>query len=169
MKAFPCYWTFVWGIHWSPVNSPNKSQWRGALMFPLVYPSTNGWVHNRVAGGLRRHHSHYDVTVMVHLSDWSRSYHSYGVQNVCNIHDMMTSSKGNIFRITVPLCGEFTGHRWIPVTEAGDEVLWRYSYLRLNKRLSQPSERRWFETPSCSLWRHCYGNHLGSYWHMEMT
>ena len=27
---------------------------------------------------------------------------------------MMTSSNGNIFRITGHLCGEFTGHRWIP-------------------------------------------------------
>ena len=27
---------------------------------------------------------------------------------------MMTSSNGNIFRVTGPLCGEFTGHRWIP-------------------------------------------------------
>ena len=26
---------------------------------------------------------------------------------------MMTSSNGNIFRITGPLCREFTGHRWI--------------------------------------------------------
>ena len=27
---------------------------------------------------------------------------------------MMTSSNGNIFRVTGPLCGEFTGNRWIP-------------------------------------------------------
>ena len=27
---------------------------------------------------------------------------------------MMTSSNGNIFRVTGPLCEEFTGHRWIP-------------------------------------------------------
>ena len=27
---------------------------------------------------------------------------------------MMTSSNGNIFCYTGPLCGEFTGHRWIP-------------------------------------------------------
>ena len=26
--------------------------------------------------------------------------------------NMMTSSNGNIFRVTGPLCGEFTGHRW---------------------------------------------------------
>ena len=27
---------------------------------------------------------------------------------------VMTSSNGNIFHVTGPLCGEFTGHRWIP-------------------------------------------------------
>ena len=33
--------------------------------------------------------------------------------------------------------------------------------LRLNKRLSKQSIRRWFETPSRSLWRHCNDcNHL---------
>ena len=39
---------------------------------------------------------------------------------------MMTSSNGNIFRITGPLCGEFTGHRWIPLTKASDagRFLW---------------------------------------------
>ena len=30
---------------------------------------------------------------------------------------MMTSSNGNIFRVTGHLCGEFTGHRWIPRTK----------------------------------------------------
>ena len=37
---------------------------------------------------------------------------------------MMTSSNGNIFRITGLLCGEFTGHRWIPCTKASDAALW---------------------------------------------
>ena len=31
---------------------------------------------------------------------------------------MMTSSNGNIFRFTGPLCEEYTGHRWIPLTKA---------------------------------------------------
>ena len=35
----------------------------------------------------------------------------------------MTSSNGNIFRVTGPLCGEFTGHRWIPRTKASDAEL----------------------------------------------
>ena len=33
---------------------------------------------------------------------------------------MLTSSNGNIFRVTGPLCGEFTGHWWIPLTKASD-------------------------------------------------
>ena len=37
---------------------------------------------------------------------------------------MMTSSNGNIFRVTGHLCGEFTGHRWIPRTKASDAELW---------------------------------------------
>ena len=37
---------------------------------------------------------------------------------------MMTSSNGNIVRVTGPLCGEFTGHRWIPRTKANDAELW---------------------------------------------
>ena len=36
---------------------------------------------------------------------------------------MMVSWNGNIFRVTGPLCGEFTGHRWIPLTKASDAEL----------------------------------------------
>ena len=37
---------------------------------------------------------------------------------------MMTSSNGNIFRVTGPLWGEFTGYWWIPLTKASDAELW---------------------------------------------
>ena len=63
-KHFPRYWPFVRRIHRSPVNSPHKGQWRGALMFPLICAWINGWVNNPEAGDLRRHHAHYDTTVM---------------------------------------------------------------------------------------------------------
>ena len=36
---------------------------------------------------------------------------------------MMTSSNGNIFRVTGPLSKEFTGNRWIPITKARDAEL----------------------------------------------
>ena len=63
-KHFPRYWPFVRGIHRSPVNSPHKDQWRGALMFSLICAWTTGWVNNREAGDLSHHRAHYDVTVM---------------------------------------------------------------------------------------------------------
>ena len=63
-KHFPRYWPFVWGIHRSPVNSPHKGQWCGALMFSLICTWINSWVNNGEAGDLRHHHTHYDVTVM---------------------------------------------------------------------------------------------------------
>ena len=37
---------------------------------------------------------------------------------------MMTSSNGNIFRVTSHLFGEFTGPRWILHTKASDAELW---------------------------------------------
>ena len=49
---------------------------------------------------------------------------------------MMSSSKGNIFRVTGPLCWEFTGHLWIPLTKASDAELWCFF-------LSAPWINRW--------------------------
>ena len=63
-KHFPRNWPFVREIHRSPVNFPHKGQWRGALMFSLIYAWMNDWVNNREAGDLRRQHGHYDVIVM---------------------------------------------------------------------------------------------------------
>ena len=80
-KHFPRYWPFARGIHRSPVNSPHKSQWRGALKFSLSCAKINVWVNNREAGDLRRHRAHCDVTVMMpvkrtplapgHSYDWN--------------------------------------------------------------------------------------------------
>ena len=44
-------------------------------------------------------------------------------------HDMMTSSNGDIFRVTGLLCGEFTGLRWIPLTKASDAELWCFFFI----------------------------------------
>ena len=67
---FPRYWPFVRGIHRSPVNSPHKGQWRGALIFTLICARINGWVNNREAGDLRRYRPHYDVIVMDCSGSW---------------------------------------------------------------------------------------------------
>ena len=64
-KHFARYWLFVQGIHWPPVYSPLKGQWRGALTFSLICAWINGWVYNREAADLlRRHGAHFDVIVI---------------------------------------------------------------------------------------------------------
>ena len=61
------------------------------------------------------------------------------IRIIVYILTMMTSSNGNIFRVTGPLCGEFTGDRWIPRTKASDAGLDVFFDLRMNKRLSKQS------------------------------
>ena len=48
---------------------------------------------------------------------------------------MMMSSNENILRVTGPLCGEFTGHRWIPLQRPVTRIFGVFFDLRLNKRL----------------------------------
>ena len=67
---------------------------------------------------------------------------------------MMTSSNGNIFRVTGHLCGEFTGPGEFPTQRPVTRSFDVYFDLRLNKRLSKQSWGWWFETLSRSLWRH---------------
>ena len=68
---------------------------------------------------------------------------------------MMTSSNGNIFRVTGPssgnssIPGEFPAQR--PVTRNFDV----FFDLRPNKRLNKPWWGWWFETLLWSFWRHC--------------
>ena len=74
--------------HRSPGNSPHKGQWRGALMFSLIMLICvwiNDWVNNREAGDLRRHHAHYDVTVMDTIESAWWLQMSW-CQAICNYH-----------------------------------------------------------------------------------
>ena len=131
-KHFPRYWPFVRGIHRSPVNSPHKGQWRGALMFTLIRVWINGCVNNREAGDLRRYCAHYGVTVMfiVELLWKERKSHSkhkkmprfackvftnklYCVPRESLVFIMIASSNANIFCVTGHLWGESTGHLWV--------------------------------------------------------
>ena len=67
----------------------------------------------------------------------------------------MTSSNGNIFRVTGPLCGEFTGPGEFPTQRPVTRSFDVYFDLPLNKRLSKQPWGWWFETLSWSLWRQC--------------
>ena len=69
----------------------------------------------------------------------------------------MTSSKGNIFRVTGTLCGEFTGPGEFPTQRPVTRSFDVYLNLRPDKRLCKQPWGWWFETPSWSLWRQCNG------------
>ena len=76
---------------------------------------------------------------------------------------MMTSSNGNLFRVTGPLCEEFTGPGEFPTQRPVTRSFDVFFDLRLNKRLSKQSWGWWVETPSWSLCRH-YNDVFSQQW-----
>ena len=69
---------------------------------------------------------------------------------------IMTSSNGNIFYVTGPLCWEFPVIGEFP---SQMPVKWSFDVffdLHLNTPLSKQLARQWYEMSSHSLWRHCY-------------
>ena len=79
----------------------------------------------------------------------------------------MTSSNGIIFHVTGPLCGKFTGHRWIPRTKASDSELWCFFFdLRLNKQLSKQSWDWWLRPHRAhyDVTVMAYGQYVGCWW-----
>ena len=114
METFSALLALCAGNSPVPVNSPHKDQWRGALMFSLIYVLLNAWVNNRETGDLRRHRAHYDVIVMspeYMMAPWHRR--------------LLKRSRhfGNTPRVTYPLWGESTGDRWT-LTKASNTELW---------------------------------------------
>ena len=114
-KHFPRNWPFVREIHRSPVNFPHKGQWRGALMFSLIYAWINDWVNNREAGDLRRQHGHYDVIVMT-------------IQDICTIpgrksflgffHCLVNTCTGDWVRLSQQASCRYST-RWYSPTRQG--------------------------------------------------
>ena len=95
------YWPFVRGIHQSPVNSPRKGQWRGPLMFSSICAWINGWVNNREAGDLKRHRTHYDVTVMNHPTLFCRHQAPMQCMHVSGLLSLQPGDmSGIMFHIT---------------------------------------------------------------------
>ena len=80
-------WSFVRGIHRSPVNSAHIGQWRGTLMFSLICVWINDWAKNpetlsrplwRHRNGLQRPHSLHRRSLTgigIHILNLWRSHH----------------------------------------------------------------------------------------------
>ena len=94
------------------------------LLCYRFHRSGNNIVHTRTAG------------LSWYLQNCDLNYHSFNVTRTQTYDSdlMMTSSYGNIFRVTGPLCGWFTGYRWIPLIKASDAELWFFvcSWKKIN-------------------------------------
>ena len=134
------------------VGSQQKSIWRIALTIrlkiiqrkmplELIYKINNPmlWYFKSV----------YHTATFIFITKTSIVFLSLVSEN------MMTSSNGNIFRVTGPLCGEFTGPGEFPTQRPVTRSFDVFFDLRLNKRLSKQPWGWWVGTPSWSLWRHC--------------
>ena len=107
------------------------------------------------------------IAFLIHLIEWqlfifislTNEMYAHSVVHVVSVYQtqhsvhMMTSSNGNIFRVTGPLCGEFTGPGEFPTQRPVTQSFDVFFDLRLNKRLSKQPWGWWFETSSWSLWR----------------
>ena len=94
------------------------------------------------------------TTGLGHRSEYVEWYSAATKRSWTVRTNMMTSSNGNIFRVTGHLCGEFTGPRWSPRTKGSDVELWYFLDLHLNERLRKQPWGWWFEMPSRPLWIH---------------
>ena len=72
-------------------------------------------------------------SLSIYISDWHMKDKDWVIFLQ---HELMpmTSSNGNIFHVTGPLCGESTGHRWIPLTKASDVELWCFLWFAPEKK-----------------------------------
>ena len=120
----------------------------------LTYHQLDTWEQTLMKFKLR-----YKTFIRQMLQIW---FGRQGVNTLCPCESrsiswlsMMTSSNGNIFRVTGPLCGEFTGPGEFPPQRPVTRSFDVFFDLRLNKRSNKQPQGWWFETPSWSLWRQC--------------
>ena len=91
----------------------------------LETPSRSLWRHcNEIAGIHKKTHRYITLCIFdgIYCLSVSQSIMLPRRHKVAAI--MMTASNGNIFRVTGPLCGAFTSHRWIPLKKASNAELW---------------------------------------------
>ena len=105
----------------------------------------------------KNHYENYSPKMVPIAKIWgSGSWTISGINQSTHNHSIMTSSNGNIFRVTGILCGKFTGRRWIPRTQGPVTRSFDVFFdLPPNQNMNKQLRHWWFETPSRSLWRHC--------------
>ena len=102
-------------MSWVQLYFDNSELWTRDIYAEYIY--ANEWRHNALHHKIVPPGARIILLVCSIMTTQSELKQASG-------HSMMTSSNGNIFRVTDHLCGEFTGHRWIPRTKASDAELY---------------------------------------------
>ena len=113
-KHFPRYWTFVRGIHRSPVNSLHKGQWRGALMFSLICVWINGWAH-------------YDITVMTMKCYYCEKINPPVIAKPVGCRPLHTFQ--NVCYMLCNILMLYCSHNQVSIVATGDLVIIRHQSI----------------------------------------
>ena len=128
----------LWRESLSPVDSPHKGQWCGALMLSLICTWTNVWVNNLDNGDLRRDRAHYGARQcndLLYRYPWWR-------------HDNDTLSTLLVLcEENAPMTGGF------PSQKANNAELW-YCMISMNKPLNKQSRLSMIWKANTLMWRH---------------
>ena len=138
LRFIKCYFSSIWSLDWiKPYHKKiiicNISSWKPHhQVFEILMDQHSGYTTFK---------SDWDTVSQLQVSSCKYLYeYRHGI--------MMTSSNGNIFRVTGPLCGEFTGPGEFPTQRPVTRSFDVFFHLRLNKRLSKQPWGWWFETLS---------------------
>ena len=128
-KHFPRHWPIVRGIHPSLVSSPTKASNAKLWCFLWSVAEKNGWVINQDSGDLRRHRTHYDVTIILltNTCPWGQ----FGPR-VLSLHASVYAS------VCVSVCQSRVCQR---------DNLWPVQFRKLGANLDQKCKTPWLISP----------------------
>ena len=132
-----------------------------------------GWMHRCFdKHSIERHSTrpcswHYSIGIYSRMALERKEADPSLIPN-CSQHDDVIQWK--FFRVTGPLCGEFAGHRRIPLTKGQQYGLWCFFDVGPLKLLNKQYNDRWVETTWRSydaivmIMSHIWVNGLGHHW-----
>ena len=141
IKHFRGHWSFVKGIHGSPVVSPHKGQWRRALGVIFHLRLNKRLRKSRDASHWRHHRAHYNVTAMLyrdHLSWVSGHRKTYTTGNKTRGEDMSscTTRISSIDDILVFLFWSYSGSNFLFLPRGNVPEYYTLKFCWICRRMS---------------------------------
>ena len=112
--------------YFSPIHSTNRSL---SLTHSFTHPVTHSFTP-----GLLTHSLTHSLSIGVCEAQLEVA------GRLCSHFSMITSWNGSIFRVTGPLCREFTGHRWISLTKVSNAEIWYFLWSAPEQTVEQTIE-----------------------------